>query len=662
MGIASWAGLWFGLALPAIVIMYLFKRKYLDTIVPSHLLWNRVLRNIEANRPWQKLQNRLLLWLQLLAAALLVVALMLPFVWVQGGRQGHTVIIADTSASMSAVLGAAERDKDISETALDRMKRQLQEDIEGMPSGQEVTLLKLGGQPQVLLSRERDRDVLKKAVSELSADYGKAAYRETLSLASALTRNDPEASVRIYTDGQWPEVSGAGSVAFDVPVQVNSVQEEEADNTAIVQFGVRQDGEEAGVSGVAVVKNYRKDKIETSLDLYGDGHLLASKPVVVAGGQSVTVSFEQLGSAETYRLSLSDEDAYTADNEAYAFLEEAGSGNILLLSSGNLFLEKALQLTGARVTRMDPGAATGAKDVSGVPALPEAKLDIIVIDGVEPDFVQEHGWKDLLKETPLWTWGGKGEKTQPENGETEMLSHPVTRYLSLSEAPTGQLLEREVPVWGEPVLKIGGLPAAYAGKDHGVARLAFLFALEDSDLPLRPEFPILVNNAVEWLQTGRATGLGRVMAGAKLDLPVAADDIEGTWIPQEGFALQAGAGQFTAERDQGVVSSRQSSPDIPGLWRLEVKGADGAERRAFMVQVTADPAESAFEGMQPLPVTGILSDKPAEGSDQMGSGSQAGQSEGLLSKSRKSLVYPAALLALLVILVEWGVYQRGRSI
>ncbi|PQP86022.1 BatA domain-containing protein [Paenibacillus sp. AR247] len=72
MGIGSWAGLWFALSIPAILLMYLLKRKFIDTTVPSHLLWDRVLKNIEANRPWQKLQNRLLLWLQLLAAALLV--------------------------------------------------------------------------------------------------------------------------------------------------------------------------------------------------------------------------------------------------------------------------------------------------------------------------------------------------------------------------------------------------------------------------------------------------------------------------------------------------------------------------------------------------------------------------------------------------------------
>lgn len=31
----------FGLALPAIVLMYLFKRTYMDTEIASHMLWNR---------------------------------------------------------------------------------------------------------------------------------------------------------------------------------------------------------------------------------------------------------------------------------------------------------------------------------------------------------------------------------------------------------------------------------------------------------------------------------------------------------------------------------------------------------------------------------------------------------------------------------------------
>ncbi|MED4959687.1 VWA domain-containing protein, partial [Paenibacillus macerans] len=159
MGVLDWSGLWFGLALPAIVLMYLFKRKYVDTLVPSHLLWNRVLRNIEANRPWQKLQNRLLLWLQLLVAALLVFALMQPFVWTSGSRTGHAVIVVDTSASMSAAWGGGEAESKPG-SRLDRAKEQLRSRIDALGTGAEITLVRLGREPEVLLSRERDRSAL----------------------------------------------------------------------------------------------------------------------------------------------------------------------------------------------------------------------------------------------------------------------------------------------------------------------------------------------------------------------------------------------------------------------------------------------------------------------------------------------------------------------
>lgn len=112
MQFQSLVSLWFGLTLPAIVLMYLLKRKYVDTEVPSHLLWNRVLRSLEANRPWQRLRNQLLLILQLLTAALLVLALMQPWIWAESGAKGHLVLVLDRSASMDALTPDPEHSKE----------------------------------------------------------------------------------------------------------------------------------------------------------------------------------------------------------------------------------------------------------------------------------------------------------------------------------------------------------------------------------------------------------------------------------------------------------------------------------------------------------------------------------------------------------------------
>lgn len=669
MGVLDWSGLWFGLALPAIVLMYLFKRKYIDTLVPSHLLWNRVLRNIEANRPWQKLQNRLLLWLQLLVAALLVFALMQPFVWTSGSRTGHAVIVVDTSASMSAAWGGGEAENKPG-SRLDRAKEQLRSRIGALGTGAEITLVRLGREPEVLLSRERDRSALNRAVDGLAPDYGQAAYRETLSLAEALTRDDPEASVIVYTDGRWPERTD-DLAAGGVPVEIAAVNEGAEANAAVEQFGVKHGGgRQDMVAGTAVVRNYRNVSIQANLDLFGDGKLLASKQITVEGGKSLLVPFDELPSADVYRLSLSPEDDYAPDNEAFAFLESGDEPDILFISPGNLFLEKALQLSGARVTRMNTvPAGTDEAAAAGRPALPGIKPDLIVIDGAPPAFLQGEPWAALLRQTPLWTWGGDGKKAALASGEVKSVNHPVTRYLSFTTPPTGELLDQEVPAWGKPILEIGGQPAAYAGTEAGRKRLAFLFALEDSDLPLRPEFPILVSNAVKWLQSGQAAGLGRLTAGTEVDIPVPAEAEQATWVPVDGYALRSGTAKLPAARKMGRVASRQTSPGIPGLWRFEMQGADGEKLAAYQLEVAADPAESGIPGGgQPFPI-GFSGDSAAP-ADSHGSEDAVGFKEAEHSKpsgasppqSRQSLVPLAALLALLVILAEWGVYQRGRSI
>src|SRR5215467_14423604 len=85
-----------------IVLMYILKLRRQDVIVSSTFLWRQVIRDVQANAPFQKLRKNLLLLLQLIAAALIIFALSGPFLrlFALGGR--NIVLVVDTSASMSA--------------------------------------------------------------------------------------------------------------------------------------------------------------------------------------------------------------------------------------------------------------------------------------------------------------------------------------------------------------------------------------------------------------------------------------------------------------------------------------------------------------------------------------------------------------------------------
>src|SRR5215472_1193782 len=83
-----------------IVVMYILKLRRKDVVVSSTFLWRQVIRDVQANAPFQKLRKNLLLLLQLLAAALIILALSGPFLrlFALGGR--NIILVVDTSASM----------------------------------------------------------------------------------------------------------------------------------------------------------------------------------------------------------------------------------------------------------------------------------------------------------------------------------------------------------------------------------------------------------------------------------------------------------------------------------------------------------------------------------------------------------------------------------
>ncbi|OWA34460.1 hypothetical protein B9G55_19390 [Saccharibacillus sp. O16] len=662
MGIGSWAGLWFALGIPAIILMYLFKRKFIDTPVASHLLWRRVLENTEANRPWQKLRNRLVMWLQLLAAAVLAFALMRPFLWAEAGTGGHLVIVADVSASMSSIsrtgdAAAGAGKADDAQTRLDQLKKEVLADTRQSTDG--LTLIRMGSQPQVTASGSEDRESWKQAVQSLSPDYGRTAYREALSLASAVAEGQKDARIVVYTDGQWSERTD--DLPLSVPIEIHRVTAANDQNASIEQFGVDGSGRAVGV-----IANTGGTSLEVTAELSGDGRSLNSQRVTLKPGERQTIRFDRAASADVYRLSLTGAaDDYAADDDAFAFPEIGGTVKVLLLSDGNLFLEKALQLSGAEVTRLslsgdDSAAKTDGKASSGgeqakMPPLPEQQPDLVVVEGSIPEGMRSGEWGRLLSEAAIWTIGGTGTSgSQPADQRVEITAHPVTRYLSLTEPYFGTLTG-EKPAGLTNLVTIGGRPAIAAGTEQGRRSLWFGFNLQSGDLPLNSEFPVLVNNAVSWLAGGRGGGLGRATAGAAVEVPIAAGAEQAVWKPLQGLAFETNRSDIPAEQasvsGKSAPSASQPAPNVPGLYAFEQIGAGLEDAPVYMLDVRPDASESAS------PSEADPTFAPTEGAAAAPDAAQAGESRG-----RLPLTIPLAALVAAIMLTEWGVYRRGRSI
>src|ERR1700688_373827 len=100
LGLAAWSAL---AGVPVgIIALYFLKLRRRPVRVPSTILWRRSLEDLHVNSLFQRLRRNLLLFLQLLAVALAMLALAGPRMKGSSGQGQRFVLLIDSSASMAA--------------------------------------------------------------------------------------------------------------------------------------------------------------------------------------------------------------------------------------------------------------------------------------------------------------------------------------------------------------------------------------------------------------------------------------------------------------------------------------------------------------------------------------------------------------------------------
>jgi len=139
-----------GLTLPVIIALYFLKIRRPTRIVPALHLWPNQIRDRQANVPWQRLRPSWLLFLQLLAAAVLVAAAVQPVLPAGAALARHSIVLIDTSASMQAT--------DVTPSRLAEAKRQANGLIDQLGPQDRMTIITVGPSPRIVAAVTGDRD------------------------------------------------------------------------------------------------------------------------------------------------------------------------------------------------------------------------------------------------------------------------------------------------------------------------------------------------------------------------------------------------------------------------------------------------------------------------------------------------------------------------
>ncbi|MCS6861353.1 MAG: VWA domain-containing protein, partial [Abditibacteriales bacterium] len=268
-----------------IILLYLLKLKRKELVVSSTLLWQQVLRDLQANAPIQKLRKNLLLLLQLLILLFIVVGVARPYMSVRALTGENVAVILDASASMKAT--------DVAPSRFEAARKEALRMVETLGAGDKMMVIEASSKTRVLTPFTSDKRTLKDVLARAQAKDTTCHLREAVVLALSLIKGQRNASVYILSDGAVEPIRdlriGGATIKF---VKFGR----RADNLAITALDVRRSFAAASEYQIFVtVHNFSDREREINLELLHNNQLAKVRPMKIPAQRSTSEVFDTLG-------------------------------------------------------------------------------------------------------------------------------------------------------------------------------------------------------------------------------------------------------------------------------------------------------------------------------------------------------------------------------
>jgi Ca-activated chloride channel family protein len=670
------------LFVPAVIAMYLLKLRRDEAVVPSTLLWTRLVADVEANAPWQKLRRSLLLLLQLLLVVILAMLAARPFVERPAGLARDIVLVLDTSASMAATDVVPDRMTEAKLAATDALR--------DLPTGGKVSVIAAGRSARIVVNESTDLSRVRQAIDGVTVSQGTGDLGDALELASKLAARSGDAQVLVATDAALA-TDPTGRVAARVKVLPVG---RDRKNQAIVALAVKTSPSAVSRSVFVSVANVDLEPATRRLELWGDGSLLEVRDVTLDPQTRANVIVDDIPrNVRTLEVRLvgSDPVVVTApdqlavDDRAWAVIPPDRQREILVVGSGDPYLETALSLL---------------PNVLVFPVTPDRyPADTIRTDGTDWDLVIFEGFlPTTLPRSPILAVAPprtsdlgqvSGRLTNPGIGTLDP-DEPVLRFVDLSTTHIAEASRLTAPDWARTIIPgPRGAPLLYAGTRDGLPSAVLAFEPRRSDLPLQVAFPILLANLTGELLGSTTAPTEAVEPGTPVELAIPTGAIGVTVTGPDGSATELVPGT------SGGSAVTFAATDLIGVYTVTpIADPDASAAPSGSAANASSPSPRASPSATPSPETsvGASGNPPPEdpmapvrfavdlfdvdestiapgsaaaiealGTSATGSpapGTGSGQPTTERPMTRDELWVPIVLLVLTFLCVEWALYHR----
>lgn len=475
----------FLILVPIIILLYMLKQKVKDQPFSSIMLWQEIYKNLEAKTPFEKLKQNILMYLQILLMLLLIFALTAPVLKKGGAVQENTVIVIDNSASMQYLY-------DGKDSRLAHSIKEAEKEIDGLSENSTVTLISCSSEAAVVY-QGKDKSTLKKRLHEIAETIEAGTLDAASGVVNSVISNMENVQIICYTDtdfasGEWLKSNKNAALV---------VEDVYSEGTNCSVDYVNYSADEDGVEVLCKVTNYSDAEVTQDVSLYVGSEIADIQMVTVKPNDSETVYFAKqniaIDESVAVKAELSEKDSLTADNSQSIEVTASTGKRILLLSEGNVFLEKALSL--------DENVEVYKSDNANVLSQTDDIYDLYVFDGISlPEdfdiskFPAKTGFLFFNYDKDFNESGYIVKEDEVSGTVLYFEETPVTEYIEDYSFGITKAYTYQLPEWAVPVLRNSenGI-TGYYGTVDGYIIGVLGFDIHNTDFALQTEFPIFMS-------------------------------------------------------------------------------------------------------------------------------------------------------------------------